>query len=268
MPDGERLQKVLAAAGLASRREAEGWIAAGRVSVNGLPATLGQRVSGEDEIRVDGRMVRIAARRAQAARRPSVYLCHRSPGEILESGIAARLPGRGSSRAIAVSPMPRIDGGLEVVALDGGIAASLQRAIRSSRGEFSVRVRGSLEESGAAGVLGGELDDGSHVTIESVAPVEDESDSSNRWYAVTAVGASGKAVRQLFERQGCTVSRVLRVALGPFVLTRDLPRGRFRPATEAELALLGVEAPAGDAAGGGAQQRNVRSGQRVRRDRR
>jgi 23S rRNA pseudouridine2605 synthase len=164
--------------------------------------------------------------------------------------------------------MPRIDGGLEIIALDGGIAASLQRAIRASRCQFSVRVRGALDDAGAARILGGELDDGSRVVVESVEPVEDEAEASNRWYAVTAVGASGKAVRQLFERQGCTVSRVLRVVLGPFVLTRDLPRGRFRPATEAELSLLGVEAPAADAAGSRAEQRDVRRGQRVRRGRR
>jgi 23S rRNA pseudouridine2605 synthase len=164
--------------------------------------------------------------------------------------------------------MPRVDGGLEIVALDGDVAARLQRAMRSSRCGFSVRVRGALDEARVARILAGELDDGSRLTVESVEPVDEDGESSNRWYETFATGASGKSIRQLFERQGCVVSRVLRIALGPLSLTRDLPRGRFRPATDEELALLGVEAPAADAARGRPEQRDVRASKRLGRSRR
>src|SRR5204863_454163 len=122
-PLTERLQKMLARAGLASRREAEAWIRAGRLTVNGQVAELGARVAPHDQVRLDGRLVR--ARAAEAGAR--VFLCHRSPGEPLktpalpaaESGARApraalleRLPRRAGRRFIAVSPMPRADGGL------------------------------------------------------------------------------------------------------------------------------------------------------------
>src|SRR5580698_3300258 len=75
----ERLQKVLSQLGLGSRREAEGWIRAGRLTVNGRPAVLGMRVGAEDQLKLDGRTIR----RGQAAAESSVYICHRSPGEPL-----------------------------------------------------------------------------------------------------------------------------------------------------------------------------------------
>src|SRR5215475_6017195 len=80
----ERLQKMLARAGLASRREAEAWIRAGRLTINGVPATLGARVSASDKVELDGRAVR-----ARAPDTPRVFLCHRSPGEPLRTPEAA-----------------------------------------------------------------------------------------------------------------------------------------------------------------------------------
>ena len=103
----ERLQKLLSRAGLASRREVEGWIRAGRLTVNGTVATLGTRATAADQLRLDGRLVR--AQSAPGGAR--VFLCHRSPGEELPATLA-RLPRRAGKRFIAVSPMPRVDGGL------------------------------------------------------------------------------------------------------------------------------------------------------------
>src|SRR5579863_9116369 len=104
----ERLQKVLAQLGLGSRREAEGWIRAGRLTVNGKPATLGMRVSAGDQLKLDGR----AIRRPPTAPDTPVFLCHRSPGEPLlpgggaENSLAERLPRRAGKRFISISPMP------------------------------------------------------------------------------------------------------------------------------------------------------------------
>jgi 23S rRNA pseudouridine2605 synthase len=231
---GERLQKVLAEAGLASRRQAEQWIRDGRVTVNGVAAVLGQRVERRDEIRVDGRPVRQARHRATEA----VYLCHRSPGDDLHEGLVPRLPRRAGRRFVAISPMPRIDGGLELLTSDGALAARLQRRVRDSISEFSVRVRGDLDDAGREGVLRGALDDGSVLRVESLEASGDEGDASNRWYHIRAQGPSGKAIRQLFERQGALVSRVMRTALGDLRLTRDLGRGHFRPLDPQESALL------------------------------
>jgi 23S rRNA pseudouridine2605 synthase len=264
----ERLQKVLARAGLASRREAEEWIRAGRLTVNGQPASLGVRVSSDDEIRLDGRPVR--QRPPQAGGR--VYLYHRSPGESLDSAPAespevlpllARLPKRAGRRFVTVSPMPRIDGGLELVCGDGELAASLQRSVRGLTSELSVRVRRELTEEQIAGVMGGATDSGETLAVLDCQAAGGE--GANRWYTVTARGASGKDVRQLFERQGAIVSRVLRTRLGSIALERALGRGHFRELTSEELQGLLAQpvSPAADEAGS-TQPKAARAG-RARR---
>jgi 23S rRNA pseudouridine2605 synthase len=257
----ERLQKVLARSGLASRREAEAWIRAGRLTVNGVPATLGARVAPTDQVRLDGRLVRT---RAGAA--PGVFLCHRSPGELLAApgtgaapenrsgtrgeaepamrqtppvvrpALLERLPRRAGRRFVTVSPMPRIDGGLELVTSDGELAEKLQRGVHALASEFSVRVRGELTEPQVRGITDGVLDSGAQVAVERLAVAGGE--GANRWYTLAARGASGKEVRQLFERQGAHVSRVLRTRLGPLTLERSLARGQFRELSEEELRAL------------------------------
>ena len=248
----ERLQKVLARSGLGSRREAEDWIRAGRLTVNGEPARLGARVGPGDVLRLDGRLVRA---RALAGNAP-VFLCHRSPGEPLaaqadgadaargRTALLGRLPRRSGRRFIAVSPMPRVDGGLELVTADGELALRLQRGVHALAAEFGVRVRGELAAAQLEQIREGVLDSGARLSIETCEAGGGE--GANRWYTLIARGASGKDVRQLFERHGALVSRVLRTRLGAVALPRSLARGRFRELTKQELdALLS----AGEASG-------------------
>jgi 23S rRNA pseudouridine2605 synthase len=272
---------VLARVGLASRREVEDWIRAGRITVNGEPAVLGVRVGDSDHVRLDGRLIR--QRQVGAG---TVFLCHRSPGENLQqpvefeargnredsmessdeaevstgpgasfgggtsgagdagggggpsggSSLIDRIPRRAGRRFIAVSPMPRIDGGLELVTSDGDLAAKLQRSMRGITSEFSVRVHGELSPQGLESVLEGMLDNGERLAVERCEAGGGE--GSNRWYSLAARGASGKDVRQLFERQGALVSRILRTQLGPLALDRNLSRGRFRELLADELSAL------------------------------
>jgi 23S rRNA pseudouridine2605 synthase len=247
----QRLQKALAQLGFGSRREVESWIRAGRLTVNGEVATLGTRVRDSDQIRLDGRAVRRRPATAQ-----QVFVCHRSPGEPLERYAAERpagarhevaaqrgreapaagplertplferLPHAGGRRFIAVSPMPLHDGGLELITSDGELAAKLQRAARELTAEFSVRIHGELDEARLAAVREGRLDEGARLEVMSCVPSGGE--GSNRWYALVVRGARGKDVRQLFERSGALVSRVLRTRLGPVTLDRTLARGQFR----------------------------------------
>jgi 23S rRNA pseudouridine2605 synthase len=230
---------VLARLGVASRREAEEWIRAGRITVNGEIAVLGARVGRSDHLRLDGRLIH---RHEIAA--GQVYLCHRSPGEHLRTpqepsehqALLERLPRRAGNRFITISPMPRIDGGLEIVTSDGELAATLQRTIHSLPSEFSVRVKGELTEQQLNAVLEGTLDRGERLRVESCEPGGGE--GANRWYTFVASGGSGKDVRQLFERQGALVSRVLRTRVGTLELDRRLSRGQFRPLTREEIAAL------------------------------
>jgi 23S rRNA pseudouridine2605 synthase len=249
----ERLQKMLARAGLASRREAEAWIRAGRLTINGRLAELGARVTPQDQVRLDGRLVR--ARAADAGAR--AFLCHRSPGEALRTqelpaadpaaqapraALLERLPRRLGRRFIAVSPMPRVDGGLELVTSDGELAMRLQRAVHALSSEFGVRVRGELSAGQLEGIRAGALDSGARLTVERCEAAGGE--AANRWYTLGVQGASGKQVRQLFERQGALVSRVLRTQLGPVRLERALARGQFRALTQEEVRTLLPDYPA------------------------
>jgi len=246
----ERVQKVLAQLGLASRREAEGWIRAGRLLVNGTPAVLGMRVGPHDELRLDGRAVR-----QRTAHAVPVFLCHRSPGEPLLPGravepagtepalssIAARLPRRAGRRFIAISPLPRVDGGLELLTADGAMAMRLQRAIRRLDIEYSLRVRGELSDTQQQAIRAGRLDRGTAVPVLLLEPGGGE--GSNRWYRLVVRGASGNDVRQLVERAAVTLVRLLRTQLGPLRLPRTLPRSHWRELAPTELdGLLGSPA--------------------------
>lgn len=227
---------MLARAGLASRRQAEEWIRAGRLTLNGRAAQLGDRMVPGDQLQLDGRMVRQPVLAATA----SVLLCHRSPGQPLLSAdpgsFSARLPRRAGRRFVSVSPLPQIDGGLELLTADGEIAARLQRSVRTLPMEFSLRVRGELSDAQFEGLKAGMLDSGQRLAVDDVVPSGGE--AANRWYTLTVVGASGNELRQLLARQAVTASRVLRVRMGTLQLERSLPRGHSRALKPEELASL------------------------------
>jgi 23S rRNA pseudouridine2605 synthase len=242
--EGERLQKVLSRAGLASRREAEDWIRAGRITINGQPAVLGARASHSDQIRLDGRLIR----QRETGGGATAFVVHRSPGESLTqpnsesqpegadvpaAAMIERLPTRAGRRFITVSPMPRVDGGLELVTSDGELGVKLQRSVRNLVSQFSVRVLGELSSEQLENIMGGTLDSGETLEVVSCEPSGGE--AANRWYTLVARGASGKEVRQLFERQGALLSRVQRTHLGPLTMERGLGRGQFRELTPEEL---------------------------------
>jgi 23S rRNA pseudouridine2605 synthase len=247
----ERLQKVLSQLGLGSRREAEAWIRAGRVTVNGKAAVLGMRVADDDQLKLDGRLIR-----RQIAKDVPVFLVHRSPGEPLlppRSGpeaaaspsaappgasIAERLPHRAGRRFISVSPMPTVDGGLELLTADGALAMRLQRAVHAQPMEFSLRVRGELSPEQQQAIRNGLLDSGSILKVLEIEATGGE--GSNRWYRLLAAGASGNDVRRLIERQAVTLVRMLRTRVGTLALPRTLARSHWRELEGAEVtALLG-----------------------------
>ncbi|HUQ10001.1 MAG TPA: S4 domain-containing protein [Steroidobacteraceae bacterium] len=250
----ERLQKYLAQRGLGSRRAIEEWIRAQRITVNGRIAELGLKVTPQDDIRLDGRQVR-----TRAAASAQVFVFNRSAGDPLQSANAARdagglraplidrLPKTAGRRFVAVSPMPGIDGGLELVTSDGALATRLQRAVHKLASEFSVRVKGLLGPDQLEGVKSGKLDRPARMVIDTVTTSEADLEGSNRWYWVTARGASGKDIRQLFERQGALVSRVMRISMGSLVLDKTLSRGQYRQLEDAEIEKL-LASPAAEPA--------------------
>ena len=252
-PGPERLQKYLAQRGLGSRRAIEEWIRAQRITVNGRIAELGLKVTQLDDIRLDGRQIRLRAAVAAQA-----FMFNRSAGDPLRPEDAARvareadgpraalverLPRSAGKRFVAVSPMPGVDGGLELVTSDGELATQLQRVFARLTSEFTVRVKGLLGPDQLAGVKSGKLDRPTRMVIDALSSSEADLEGANRWYSVTARGASGKDIRQLFERQGALVSRVMRISMGSLALDKSLSRGQYRQLTEEELAAL-LKSPA------------------------
>ncbi len=252
-PTSERLQKYLAQRGLGSRRAIEEWIRAQRITVNGRIAELGLKVTPQDDIRLDGRQIRTRAAAASQA-----FVFNRSAGDPLRAEDGARtareadgpraplidrLPKTAGRRFIAISPMPGVDGGLELVTSDGALATRLQRAIHKLACEFSVRVKGLLGPDQLEGVKSGKLDRPTRMVVESVSTSEADLEGSNRWYWITARGASGKDIRQLFERQGALVSRVMRISMGSLALDKTLSRGQYRQLEDSDIEAL-LEPPA------------------------
>ena len=152
-PVRERIQKVLAARGVGSRRQVEAWIVAGRITVNGKLAAAGQPIGERDDVRLDGRRLRLD-RDAGKAHKGIAY--HRPAQEDMRSGAAGsapssmeKLPKASGQRWIPVSPLAPRDGGLELFVTDGELAAALTKRGVAISSEYSVRVRGSTARPSA-----------------------------------------------------------------------------------------------------------------------
>ena len=205
----DKLQKVLAEAGLGSRREMEALIAQGVVTVNGDVAKIGDRVHPNDSIRVRGRLVK---RVPQVADVPQVLLYHKPAGEIVSANdpegrptVFDKLPAPSTGRWIA---MGRLDFNTEGVLLftnSGDFANQLMHPRYRIEREYAVRVQGELTEDSKAKLLKGvKLEDG----IAAFSRVEDIGGvSSNHWYRVTLAEGRNREVRRTFEAVGLNVSR-------------------------------------------------------------
>jgi 23S rRNA pseudouridine2605 synthase len=235
-PLTDRLQKVLAAAGIGSRREVERWIREGRLQVNGAAPAPGSKWQPRDRLTLDGRPVRVrAAPQAQAA---PVLLFHRSPGETLDLKAASsraaehlQLP-RVSGRWLAVQPMPPVDGGLEILTNDGSWAHRVSRGVHALTVDYVLRMRGPLNEQ-----LVAEFRAATDCEGEPMCILEARAQYGagfNHWLNVTVRATRSALVRHWFGARGIIVSRLMRTRFGPVHLARDLPRGHSRAMTPAE----------------------------------
>lgn len=236
-PQGERLQKALAARGIGSRREIEGWIEAGRVRVNGRPAKLGDRVQPGDRVRVDDREIRIGFRPG-AARKVLVY--NKPEGELVtrhdpegRRTVFDRLPKAGQARWVAVGRLDLNTAGLLLLSTDGELANRLMHPSAEVEREYSVRVLGEASESQLHRLTQGvELEDGP-ARFERIEAVGGE--GANRWYRVVLKEGRNREVRRLWEAVGLKVSRLIRVRYGNIELGPRLFTGHWRKLTPEEL---------------------------------
>ncbi|MHB8424768.1 MAG: 23S rRNA pseudouridine(2605) synthase RluB [Gammaproteobacteria bacterium] len=237
----ERIQKLLAAAGLGSRREIEGWIRAGRLTVNGRPAQLGDRFTNADRIVLDGRLLKMLVHATPDERR--VLLYHKPEGELTtrkdpegRPTVFEALPRLRRSRWVSVGRLDTNTSGLLLFTTDGELAHRLMHPAQEIEREYAVRVLGKItDEQLAALATGVRLEDGM-AKFDSIHEAGGE--GANHWYHVTLREGRNREVRRLWEAVGATVSRLIRIRYGAISLPRQLPRGGWRDATEGELAAL------------------------------
>jgi 23S rRNA pseudouridine2605 synthase len=228
-PQAERLQKLLAAAGYGSRRQIEAWIAAGRVSLNGAPARLGDRAGTGDRIELDGKPLALKA----AGARPRVLLYHKPDGEMVTRSdpegrptVFQRLPPIPGGKWVAVGRLDINTAGLLLVTDSGELANRLMHPRYEVEREYAVRVLGALSPENRTKLLSGvRLDDGIG-RFDRLEP-SGAAEGANRWYRVVLREGRNREVRRLFEAVGCKVSRLLRVRYGPVELPRDLRPGNW-----------------------------------------
>lgn len=238
--EGEKLQKVLARAGLGSRREAEVWISEGRVQVNGQTAQLGDRVGESDRITLNGRPVRLKPheelpRRVLIYNKPEGEICSRRDPEGRPT-VFATLPRLQGARWIAIGRLDFNTSGLLMFTTDGELANALMHPAAGVDREYLCRVLGQVDEEMLArlreGVL---LEDG-------MARFSDITDSggegANHWYTVCLLEGRNREVRRLWESQGIQVSRLKRVRFGPIMLPSRVKQGRWQELTPPEVLAL------------------------------
>ncbi len=223
-----KLHKVLAQAGIGSRRDMEELIISGRVSVNGEPAHIGQRVAPSDQVRVNGRPIS----RRPTSRPPRVILYHKPAGEIVShrdpegrNHVFSRLPKLRGAKWLSIGRLDLNTEGLLILTTSGDLSNRLMHPRYGAEREYAVRVFGEVDDTMLEQLRSGiELEDGpaKFGELEYLG-----GEGSNRWYRVTLQEGRNREVRRMFEAVGLTVSRLIRTRFGDVVLPPGLRRGRW-----------------------------------------
>ncbi len=226
--DTVKLHKVLADAGMGSRREMEDLIIQGRVSVNGMPAHIGQRVGPTDQVRINGKQVH----RKIQTKPPRVLMYHKPAGEIVSQSdpegrptVFERLPKPKQGRWIAVGRLDFNTEGLLLFTTSGELANRLMHPRYGVEREYAVRILGELDgEQSKLLKTGVTLEDGQ---ARFLRLVDGGGEGANRWYHVALTEGRNREVRRMFEAVGHVVSRLIRTRYGIFLLPPRLRRGRW-----------------------------------------
>ena len=277
-PDAPKLHKVLAQAGIGSRRDMEQLIADGRVTVNGQPAHTGQRISFGDQIKIGGKPVKVRI----VPPMPRVLAYHKPVGEVVTHDdperrptVFRRLPRLPQGKWQSVGRLDINTEGLLLFTNSGELAHQLMHPRFGVEREYAVRVLGTLDEEARETLLEGVEIDGQRAAFKSIA--DGGGEGVNHWYRVIISEGRNREVRKLFDSVGLTVSRLIRIRYGCVVLPRGLKRGVYVDLNEAEVRELrrqagggregqqqqggGAPRPQAQDGGGGKSRRNRRGGQ-------
>jgi len=239
---GERLQKILAAAGVCSRRKAEELIVAGRVQVNGEVVTeLGTKAdAGRDHIRVDGKLL-------HGAERHRYYMVNKPKGHVTTVSDPRGRPTvmqliRGGERVFPVGRLDYASEGLLLMTNDGELANELTRAAAKVEKTYLVKVSGKPPQAGLEQIRKGIMIErgkpgsGEGRVLTAPAKVRLFRDAENPWYELVLIEGRNREIRKMFEEIGHHVEKIRRVGYGPLVL--DVEPGKARELTEQEVEKL------------------------------
>ncbi len=238
-PDAPKLQKVLGQAGVGSRRDMEELILEGRITVNGEPAHVGQRISFGDRIEVNGRAIkyRIAPPRAR------VIAYHKPVGEVVTRDdpqqrptVFRRLPPLQQGKWQSVGRLDINTEGLLLFTNSGELANQLMHPRFGVEREYAVRVLGTLEKEAKERLLQGVMVEGQTAGFKSIE--DGGGEGANHWYRVVITEGRNREVRKLFDVVGLTVSRLIRIRYGTVVLPRGLKRGVWVDLEEGDVRLI------------------------------
>lgn len=225
----EKLQKVLARAGVGSRRQMEDWISHGRVTVDGKPAKLGDRVGEHQLIRVDGHPLAAVPEAQQVCRvlayyKPEGEVCSRTDPEGRPT-VFSRLPRIKGARWVAIGRLDINTSGLLLFTTDGELANRLMHPKYEVEREYAVRVFGEVTDAMIQRLRRGvELEDGIAKFLK-IKPAP--GDGVNRWFHVVLAEGRNREVRRMWETQGVVVNRLIRVRYGNLVLPKQIPAGGY-----------------------------------------
>jgi len=224
---GEKLQKVLAHLGLGSRRQIEGWIEEGRLTIDGQTARLGDRVRGGQAVRLDGKSVALDAAsqvRLLLYHKPLREVCSRNDPEGRKT-VFERLPRLKSGRWISVGRLDFNTTGVLLFTTDGDLAHALMHPSAAIEREYLVRVMGRVDDDVLHRLKEGvQLDDGP-ARFSDIQ--EGGGDGINRFFYVVLTEGRNREVRRLWESQGLTVSRLKRVRYGEVFMPSKLKKGQW-----------------------------------------
>jgi 23S rRNA pseudouridine2605 synthase len=229
----EKLQKLLATVGLGSRRELEKWISAGRVSVNGSTAKLGDRAEADDRILVDGRPIKIVTDDS-----PRVLMYSKPEGEVSTTTdpegrptVFDELPRLSRGRWIAIGRLDINTSGLLLFTTHGELANRLMHPSYEVKREYMVRIHGEVNEAMIVRLTEGVILEDGVAKFQTVkaqhARSNDEHISSNQWFRVVLAEGRTREVRRLWESQGVEVNRLKRISYGPIELPSFVRRSEF-----------------------------------------
>jgi 23S rRNA pseudouridine2605 synthase len=227
--NSEKLQKVLARSGFGSRRTMEVWIEEGRVMLNNRPAKLGDRVTENDNVKVDGREARLkfddeADRKVLIYHKPAGEMCTRHDPEGRPT-VFDRLPKLRGRRWIVIGRLDFNTAGLLLFTTDGELANRLMHPSREIEREYAVRILGQVSNTILERLKTGvQLEDGM-ARFDDI--IDAGGEGANHWYHVILREGRNREVRRLWESQGCKVSRLMRVRYGNIILPRHVRQSYF-----------------------------------------